>query len=107
MSNPFDPHPRFENHMCHFRPWSEHYKDAEGEIGTLARMLGYAWDEVDRLRVLHQEETKALSIFQFAYVMGVTTEKASQNTVPTIPEAMEYIRALNDRRREGLFTWPK
>jgi hypothetical protein len=63
----FDPNPRFANHMCHWGPWAEHYKNAEGETGTLASMLGSANEEIDRLckRGAKTGESQAALLFAF------------------------------------------
>lgn len=102
----FDPNPRFEDHMCHFRPWSDHFKESDGDIGILARMLGYAWDEVERLRIVQLAENKACAKFQYAFVTG--EEPQLEDEAPlSLKASFEYIKKLNERRAKNLFVWPR
>jgi hypothetical protein len=64
----FDPKPWAENHMCHWKPWAEKFKDAEGEAGTLARMLGYANEEIDRLCKNGLRTSRSQSALLFAFI---------------------------------------
>lgn len=102
----FEQNPRFENHFCHFRPWAEHYKDSPGEVGILARMLGHAWDECERQQKGWCAADKAAAAFQYAFVMN-KKEIDHPGTYHPISESMMFIKALHERRENGLFTWPK
>ena len=102
----FDLHPQFENHFCHFKPWAEHFKEAPGTTGVLARMLGYAWAEVEHLREIGVLEHKAVSAFQHAYVFGGTVEEALKNEPCSPAQAMKEMGVYMERRSKGLFVWP-
>lgn len=102
MIDEFEQNPRFENHFCHFRPWSEHYKDAPGETGTLARMLGYAWDERDKLCNSGVILSKKHAALLFAFIKLVETGKAEpfdlKNNTNSVFDAWESIQLINEWR---------
>ncbi len=71
----FDPNPQFWNHMVHWEPWADHFKNHDGDTGLLAKMLGEAWVEIERLRKSCCETDKRHSMLLFAYIATVETGK--------------------------------
>ena len=105
MSHPFDPNPRFVNHMCHWKPWAEHYKNEPGELGTLAHMLLFATEEIDRLRVLGQKEGRAKAQLLFAFIdlveTGVPKSFSDDKEPQSFGAALSSVYRLNDWRSEN------
>lgn len=90
--------------MCHWAPWAEHFRDHEGDIGTLANMLGYSLEESDRLCKRLAGFSKAQANLIFAFIDLVETGEAKPFTEdkPTSPaEAWKSIQLLNRWRSEN------
>lgn len=109
---PFEPDPRFINHMCHWRPWANHFEsDADHDKKTLALMLGYAEDEIKRLCKTGVKESIWSGALLYAYVMICERlcfwcrRKVVPVTSgwPTITGALKYIEILNRWRAEKKF----
>lgn len=66
---PFDPNPRFSNHMCHWGPWAKHFENSEdSEKAMLAAMLGAACDEIDEKNRRWNKETLKFTAVFFAFI---------------------------------------
>lgn len=64
----FEPEP-ISNHMAHWAPWADHFKDDQDQDkARLANMLGYACEEIDRLRKRGCKQNEARAELLFAYV---------------------------------------
>lgn len=102
----FDPEPRFYNHMCHWAPWAEHYRDEEGPIGTLANMLGSALEEIDRLCKLdsNYRVKHAALLWAFIYLVETGEPKPFPDDLSEpadIPNAWASIQLLAKWRKEN------
>jgi hypothetical protein len=101
----FDPEPGFSNHQCHWAPWAEHYRDAGGETGMLANMLGNALEEIDRLLKWGVDYPRKHAALLFAFIEYVETgelEPFPDDEPPMSPsDALESIKLLNRWRREN------
>lgn len=106
-NNPtFDPNPRFVNHMCHWKPWAKHFLEAEGDVGTLANMLGYSLEENDRLGRRLQHYMKAHSKLLWAFIALVETGKtqpfvSGDEKEQSVRDAWCSIQVLNGWREEN------
>lgn len=99
---PFNPNPQAENHMCHWKVWADHFKNAEGDIGKLARMLGYCWEEFDKMRSDTRKNTAHAELL-FAFIKLVETGKPVpfSKEVLGIGSAFSNIETLNKWRAEN------
>ena len=98
----FEPNP-IVNHQCHWGPWAEHFKDAEGDQGVLAHMLWYACEEINRLCKSGYAASTAQSRLLLAYVDLVETGKPKPFTDQawSIRDAWSSIQTLNAWREEN------
>lgn len=101
----FDPSPRFVNHMCHWGPWANKHKDDSGEIGTVAQMLYYACEEIDKLRKSGYETSVKHSHLLFAFIHLVETGRQEPFNLKKEPSsivaAFSDITLLNKWRKEN------
>lgn len=103
----FDPEP-IENHMIHWPMRAEKFKDAPGELGIVARMLGYSLEESERLRkMMRKTDSKYTALF-FAFIetvdrlplwarWAVVTPKVD-DSASSVGNAFKSIRQINEWR---------
>lgn len=102
--HPFDAHPDFYNHMCHWAPWAEHFRDEKSPTGVLANMLGAALEEIDRLCKRCGKFESAYAILLWAFIDLVETGKPkplTDGSSPSFEEAFASVKLLNKWRSEN------
>ncbi len=102
--HPFEPNPRFYNHMCHWAPWAEHFRREKSDTGTLANMLGSALEEIERLRKRCGKFQKAQAILMWAFIDLVETGEVktlADGDCSTPAEAFKLVKLINRWRSEN------
>lgn len=99
----FNPNP-IVNHMIHWKPWAEKFKDdPDHEKRALAQMLGFAHEEKERLCIKGYKTSLAHSILLFAYIGVVETGEAKplEEGSDSLGSAWKDIQMLNQWRKEN------
>lgn len=109
--HPFEPDPRFVNHMCHWAPWAEHYRASEDrEKAILAYMLGSSLGENARLLKRANAFDSAYSALLWAFVSLVDRlcpwcarkpVPFGEKDTPSLRNAWASIQQLNEWRKEN------
>jgi hypothetical protein len=109
-ARPFE-HMPIENHMVHWPMWAEKYKNAPGEVGTLARMLQYSLDDKEQMLGRYLKTSSRYTALFFAFIetvdrlplwarWAVVTPKVS-GSASSIGGAFKSIKQINTWRAKN------